>query len=53
MKVPPIYTKKVTNCYHNNDKCKERNNIETENIMHGTGGYSLCISCKRLHYEKK
>ena len=53
MLVPPIYSKKANHCHHTNDRCTERNNIEKENIVEGTGGLPLCISCKKLHYEKK
>lgn len=51
MKVSPIYSKKITakQVYHNNDQCTERNNIEPENVEHGTSGRPLCDHCDRLN----
>ena len=48
--VGPIYSKApyARRVYHNNDKCTERNNIESYNIAHGTGGFQLCEHCARL-----
>lgn len=49
-KVPPIYSKKpnARNVYHDDNQCTERNNIERENIAHGTGGRPKCEHCRRL-----
>ena len=52
-KVSPIYSKKHKNVYHNNSSCTERNNIEKENIAHGTGNLPLCQHCKDLNAKGK
>lgn len=54
-KVSPIYSAKATarRVYHDNNQCTERNNIEQENIRHGTDGRPLCEHCKRLNDEGK
>jgi len=36
------------NVHHDNTRCTEGNNIETENIRQGTGGKPLCDHCARL-----
>ncbi len=36
------------NVYHDNTKCTEGNNIETENLRRGTAGREICEHCKRL-----
>ena len=46
-KVKPTNAKK-SDVYHDNSKCTERNNIEKENVQHGTGGKDKCDHCKRL-----
>ncbi len=52
MRVSPIYSKKPgTSVHHNNNQCTERNNIESENIKHGTGGLPVCSHCQRLNRE--
>lgn len=53
MKVDPIYSVKITDrrVYHNNNRCTERNNIERENIRHGTDGRPLCEHCARLNNQ--
>jgi len=48
-----IHSKKTKDVYHNNSKCTERNNIERENIVQGTGGLPLCQHCRRLNQEGK
>ena len=54
MRVSPFHSKKPdTKVYHDNDKCTEGNNIETENKVSGTGGLPLCEHCKRLNAEGK
>lgn len=54
-KVQPIYSVKNTDrkVYHDNDKCTERNNIERENVRHGTDGRPLCEHYARLNREGK
>jgi hypothetical protein len=49
-KVAPIHSKKPSapQVYHDDDQCTERNNIEKENIVPGTGGRPKCDHCKRL-----
>lgn len=37
-----------TEVYHNNTDCNTGNNIERENLEHGTGNHRLCKECKRL-----
>ena len=50
MKVAPFHSKKPgTKVYHNNNKCTEGNNIESYNLVSGTGGHRLCQSCKTLN----
>ena len=50
-RVDPIYSKKEKKVYHNNSKCTERNNIERENIVKGTGSLPLCSRCKDLNAQ--
>jgi len=50
MKAKPIYSEKM-NVFHNNINCTERNNIERNNIKHGTGGKVLCKRCEKLNKE--
>ena len=47
----PWHSKKTSDpqVYHNNDQCKTGNNIETENIVSGTGGRPLCKECEGLN----
>ena len=54
-KVPPFHSKKETapKVYHDNNKCTEGNNIESYNLVQGTGGRPLCDHCKRLAAEWK
>ena len=49
-KVAPIHSKKPSarRVYHDDNQCTERNNIEKENIVQGTGGFPKCEHCKRL-----
>ncbi|MCK4887867.1 MAG: hypothetical protein KAS96_10810 [Planctomycetes bacterium] len=46
-KVKPTHSPK-SDVYHDNNKCTERNNIETRNIKPGTGGNRKCKHCKDL-----
>ncbi len=50
-KVSPIYSAKqnAPQVHHDNNKCKERNNIEPENVRQGTGGRPLCKHCADLN----
>ena len=41
------------NVYHNNDKCTEGNNIESYNVVQGTGGRPLCKNCAELNAQGK
>lgn len=52
-KASPIYSKKTRDVHHNNSACTERNNIEPENVVNGTGGLPLCSHCKRLNAQGK
>lgn len=48
----PIYSAKPgTQRHHNNTRCTERNNIETYNVRHGTGGLPVCQHCQRLNLQ--
>jgi hypothetical protein len=49
-KVPPIHSKKpyAPQVYHDDDRCMERNNIEPENVVKGTGGRRKCERCEKL-----
>jgi hypothetical protein len=49
-KVPPTYSKKpgARNVHHDDNQCTERNNIERENVVQGTGGRPKCEHCQRL-----
>jgi hypothetical protein len=54
MKVAPTYSaERGRDRYHNNDKCTERNNIETYNLRQGTDGRQLCHHCAKLNAEGK
>lgn len=53
MKVAPIHTAKNPIVFHNNNKCTERNNIESKNIKKGDGGLRLCNRCEKLNAEGK
>ncbi len=46
-KVSPTHSVKQ-DVHHNNNECKTRNNIETENLRQGTGGKPLCKECEKL-----
>jgi hypothetical protein len=37
--------------YHNNNECKEGNNIESYNLAQGTGNLRLCEHCAQLNSE--
>jgi len=39
--------------HHNNTECNTGNNIEKENIRHGTGGRRLCKECGNLDKKRK
>jgi len=53
-KIISVYSKSAgTEVYHNNSQCTERNNIESENIVRGTGGLRLCSHCKALNVLNK
>lgn len=39
--------------YHNNSRCAERNNIQAEDIKHGTGGRPVCLHCCSLKSQGK
>ncbi len=53
MIVAPIYSKKERKVYHNNNRCTERNNIETINIVKGTGNLPLCSRCVEWNNKTK
>ncbi len=36
------------NVHHDNPRCTEGNNIETENLRQGTGGKPLCHHCAKF-----
>jgi len=38
---------------HNNAECNTGNNIEKENLCHGTGGKPLCKECAKLDKKGK
>lgn len=53
-KVAPTYSVEVgRDVYHNNNRCTERNNIETRNERQGTGGRRLCHHCATLNAQGK
>lgn len=39
--------------HHDNTNCNTGNNIETENLRHGTGGKPLCAECSKLDHAGK
>ncbi len=45
----PWHSNKNKNVYHNNTKCTEGNNIESENRVSGTGDLRICDHCRRLN----
>ena len=47
-RVKPFHSTKNRGVYHVSSKCTVGNNIEKENKASGTGGASLCQTCKRL-----
>lgn len=52
MQIAPFHSNKPwILVYHNNTKCTEGNNIETENRRSGTGGKKLCQHCAELNYQ--
>jgi hypothetical protein len=54
MKVAPFHsTRPGETVHHDNDKCTEGNNIETQYKKAGTGGRPLCKHCERLNSEGK
>jgi hypothetical protein len=53
-KVSPFHSKLPgTAVYHNNNKCTVGNNIESYNVVSGTGGLRLCDQCKGLNEQGK
>jgi hypothetical protein len=50
MRVAPFHSVKAVAkpVYHNDNKCTEGNNIETQYKQSGTGGRPLCDHCARL-----
>jgi hypothetical protein len=54
MQKSPWHSKRVgETVYHDNDKCTEGNNIESYNLVPGTGGRPKCAHCARLDAEGK
>ena len=51
-RVAPIHSVKQ-DVHHNNNRCTERNNIESVNRREGTGGKPLCKRCAELNREGK
>jgi hypothetical protein len=50
--VSPIHSAKPgTRVHHNNNRCTERNNIETHNVRQGAGGHPLCDRCAELNRQ--
>jgi len=49
-KVAAFHSKKpgTPSVYHDNNSCKEGNNIEPENKVNGTGGRPQCKHCATL-----
>ena len=48
-KVNPFHSKLPgTTVHHDDNKCTEGNNIETQNRISGTGGLPKCDHCNRL-----
>ena len=49
-KVAPFHSVKLyaKNVYHDNDKCTEGNNIETQYKRSGTANRPKCEHCQRL-----
>lgn len=41
----------MQNRHHNNTRCTEGNNIESQYRRSGTGGKPLCAHCARLNAE--
>jgi hypothetical protein len=53
-KVPAFHSKRVGETkHHDNNKCTEGDNIESYNLVSGTGGKPLCSHCSRLDSEGK
>jgi hypothetical protein len=52
--VAPTYSVKpyTPQVHHNNSRCTERNNIEPQNVRHGTGGRPLCKRCADLNRQR-
>ena len=47
--VPAFHSTRLgTKVYHDNNKCTEGNNIETQYRKAGTGGHAKCDHCKKL-----
>jgi hypothetical protein len=52
-KVPSFHSKLQTSVYHNNSACTVGDNIESYNIVKGTGGLRLCDACATLNAQGK
>jgi hypothetical protein len=53
-KVSPFHSKLPgTAVYHNNNKCTVGDNIQSYNVVSGTGGLRLCDQCKGLNEQGK
>ncbi len=47
-KTDPWYSKVTMDVYHDETECNTGNNIETENVVKGTGGLPKCSECKGI-----
>lgn len=48
MKVAPFHSKVTLDVHHDDDTCKVGNNIETYNVVAGTGNLPKCQECIRI-----
>jgi hypothetical protein len=54
MKVEPFHSKlQLTRVHHNNNECRFGNNVRSYNRKPGTGGFPLCLWCRRINERKK
>jgi hypothetical protein len=48
VKKSPWHSKVTKDVYHDESTCKTGDNIESYNIVQGTGGLPKCAECKRI-----
>jgi hypothetical protein len=48
MKVEPFHSKVTLDVHHDESTCKVGDNVESYNVVKGTGGLRKCDECTRI-----